>query len=102
MLAIIPSSQAEIASLKQQGVCCLMHQRMIEGALSGVVVRIDKIPVLLPLCHFFFFFFTLIYLLWKEVRKFSITYIYICLNLIKNIVFSLLQPGTMIEWGNYW
>lgn len=99
MLAIIPSSQAEIASLKQQGVCCLMHQRMIEGALSGVVVRIDKIPVLLPLCHFFFFF-TLIYLLWKEVRKFSITYI--CLNLIKNIVFSLSQPGTMIEWGNYW
>lgn len=101
MLAIIPSSQAEIASLKQQGVCRLMHQRMIEGALSGVVVRIDKIPVLLPLCHFFFFFFfTLIYLLWKEVRKFSITYI--CLNLIKNIVFSLSQPGTMIEWGNYW
>lgn len=99
MLAIIPSSQAEIASLKQQGVCRLMHQRMIEGALSGVVVRIDKIPVLLPLCHFFFFF-TLIYLLWKEVRKFSITYI--CLNLIKNIVFSLSQPGTMIEWGNYW
>lgn len=76
MLAIIPSSQAEIASLKQQGVCHLMHQRMIEGTLSGVVVRIDKIPVLLPLCHFFFFF-TLIYLLWKEVRKFSITYIYI-------------------------
>lgn len=99
MLAIIPSSQAEIASLKQQGVCHLMHQRMIEGTLSGVVVRIDKIPVLLPLCHFFFFF-TLIYLLWKEVRKFSITYI--CLNLIKNIVFSLSQPGTMIEWGNYW
>lgn len=98
MLAIIPSSWPEIASLKPQGVCCLMHQRMIEDALSGAVVRIDKIPVL-PLCHFFFFFM-LIYLLWKEVRKLSVTYI--CLILIKNIVFSLPQPGTMIEWGNYW
>lgn len=102
MLAIIPSSQAEIASLKQQGVCRLMHQRMIEGALSGVVVRIDKIPVLLPLCHFFFLFHINIFTLERSSKVLHYIYIYICLNLIKNIVFSLSQPGTMIEWGNYW
>lgn len=102
MLAIIPSSQAEIASLKQQGVCRLMHQRMIEGALSGVVVRIDKIPVLLPLCHFFFLFHINIFTLERSSKVLHYIYIYICLNLINNIVFSLSQPGTMIEWGNYW
>lgn len=91
MLAIIPSSQAEIASLKQQGVCRLMHQRMIEGALSGVVVRIDKIPVLLPLCHFFFLFHINIFTLERssKVLHYIYTYIYMLKSNKEYCVFSL-------------
>lgn len=87
MLAIIPSSQAEIASLKQQGVCRLMHQRMIEGALSGVVVRIDKIPVLLPLCHFFFLFHINIFTLERGSKV--LHYIYMLKSNKEYCVFSL-------------
>lgn len=87
MLAIIPSSQAEIASLKQQGVCRLMHQRMIEGALSGVVVRIDKIPVLLPLCHFFFLFHINIFTLERSSKV--LHYIYMLKSNKEYCVFSL-------------
>lgn len=87
MLAIIPSSQAEIASLKQQGVCCLMHQRMIEGTLSGVVVRIDKIPVLLPLCHFFFLFHINIFTLERSSKV--LHYIYMLKSNKEYCVFSL-------------
>lgn len=87
MLAIIPSSQAEIASLKQQGVCHLMHQRMIEGTLSGVVVRIDKIPVLLPLCHFFFLFHINIFTLERSSKV--LHYIYMLKSNKEYCVFSL-------------
>lgn len=87
MLAIIPSSQAEIASLKQQGVCRLMHQRMIEGTLSGVVVRIDKIPVLLPLCHFFFLFHINIFTLERSSKV--LHYIYMLKSNKEYCVFSL-------------
>lgn len=90
MNAIIPSSQAEIASLKQQGVCRLMHQRMIEGALSGVVVRIDKIPVLLPLCHFFFFLFHInIFTLERSSKVLHYIYIYMLKSNKEYCVFSL-------------
>lgn len=89
MLAIIPSSQAEIASLKQQGVCRLMHQRMIEGALSGVVVRIDKIPVLLPLCHFFFLFHINIFTLERSSKVLHYIYIYMLKSNKEYCVFSL-------------
>lgn len=85
MLAIIPSSQAEIAFLKQQGVCCLMHQRMIEDALSGVVVRIDKIPVL-PLCNFFLFYINIFTL---ERSSKVLHYIYMFKSNKEYCVFSL-------------
>lgn len=64
-----------------------MHQRMIEGALSGVVVRIDKIPVLLPLCHFFFLFHINIFTLERSSKV--LHYIYMLKSNKEYCVFSL-------------
>lgn len=58
--------------------------------------------------YVFAIYLSLMCLLWKEeegvisICGFEGFEFYMCFIVIKNIVFSFFQPGTMIEWGNYW
>lgn len=96
-----PSSLTELTSQKQRGVCCLKPQRMIEEGLGCSCYCSLSSPWQIPVLHLHHSFLLMCWV-WTEDES----VISICssesLIVIKSIVFSLFQPGTMIEWGNYW
>ena len=100
MQAIIPHHW--LHPRNRRAFVCLSSNIWLKKPLGGVAVAAYLHNDEIPLIHLYHLSVVMCMLWRSDAGGTSICSLESWWIVIKNIVFSFFQPGTMIEWGNYW
>lgn len=99
---IIPHHWPGLHPRNSRAFVCLSSKIWLKKPVGGVAVAAYLHNDEIPLIHLYHLS-VVMGMLWRsDAGGTSICTLESWWIIIKNIVFSFFQPGTMIEWGNYW